>query len=65
METESEYGFVVKAESDESETREALCSHEHLQKFVMEHLFNLEKKSDPNDPSLYFGSDLENIEQAA
>jgi len=61
MKTESEYGFVVKADNEKSESRETLWDHEHLQKFVLSHLI---KFDDISDPDLDFGSDLD-IEQAA
>ena len=62
MKTESEYGFVVKADNEELESQETLCSHKHLRKFVLSHSIKFDGNSDPD---LDFGFDLENIEQAA
>ena len=62
MKTESEYSFVVKADNEELESQETLCSHKRLRKFVLKHSLKFYGNSDPD---LYLGSDLENIEQAA
>ncbi len=61
MKTESEYGFVVKAGNESEE----FCSHERRQKFVAEHIGKFSLREYSSNPDLDFGSDLENIEQAA
>lgn len=61
MEAGSEYSFVVKTESNESEE---FCSHERLQKFVAEHIGKFSLREYSSNPDLDFGSDLD-IEQAA
>jgi len=62
MKTESKYSFVVKAENSESEE---FCSHEYLQDFVERRIGKFSLREYSSNPDLYFGSDLENIEQAA
>ena len=64
MKTESEYSFVVKADNEELESQETLCSHKRLRKFVAKHIGKFSLLEYSSNPDLNFGSDLD-IESAA